>query len=106
MSSSLQEKEATVALLEGKLPSCQKAASTPQQLSDVITLTAEIAELKQSLKEAELFRSSNLLWRRRLQFKIWRPRWRLKCNFTDILVRDLEKLQNLFMDSLRVPIYT
>ena len=53
LSSSLQEKEAAVALLEGKLPSCQKAASTPEQLSDVITLTAEIAELKQKLKEAE-----------------------------------------------------
>ena len=53
LSSSLQEKEATVALLEGKLPSCQKAASTPEQLSDVITLTVGIVELKQKLKEAE-----------------------------------------------------
>ena len=54
LSSSLQEKEATVVLLEGKLPSYQKTASTPEQLSDVITLTAEIAELKQKLKEAEV----------------------------------------------------
>ena len=53
LSSSLQEKEATVALLEGRLPPHQKTASTPEQLSDVITLTAEIAELKQKLKEAE-----------------------------------------------------
>ena len=42
-----------VALLEGKLPSCQKAASTPEQLSDVITLTVGIVELKQRLQEAE-----------------------------------------------------
>ena len=61
LSSSLQEKEATVALLEGKLPSCQKAASTPEQLSDVITLTAEIIELKQKLKEAEFQKQQNIL---------------------------------------------
>ena len=61
MSSSLQEKEATVAWLEGKLPSCQKPASTPNQLSDVIALTAEIAELKQKLKEAEYQRQQNTL---------------------------------------------
>ena len=53
MSSFLGEKEATVAVLEGKLTPYQKTASTPKQLSDVITLTAEIAELKQKLKEAE-----------------------------------------------------
>ena len=53
MSSSLQEKEAAVALLESKLQSYEKIASTPEQLSDVITLTVEIAELKQKLKEAE-----------------------------------------------------
>ena len=53
LSSSLQEKEATVAVLEGKLTPYQKTASTPEQLSDVITLTAEIAELKQKLQEAE-----------------------------------------------------
>ena len=53
MSSSLQEKEAAVAWLEGKLPSYQKAVSTPKQLSDVITLTTEIIELKQKLMEAE-----------------------------------------------------
>ena len=53
MSSSLQEKEAAVPLLEGKFTPYQKTASTPEQLSDVITLTTEIAELKQKLKEAE-----------------------------------------------------
>ena len=42
-----------VALLEGKLTPYQKTASIPEQLSDVITLTTEIAELKQKLKEAE-----------------------------------------------------
>ena len=56
----LQEKEAAVALLEGKLPSCQKAASTPEQLSDVITLTVEIVELKQKLKEAEFQKQQNI----------------------------------------------
>ena len=60
LSSSLQEKEATVALLEDKLPSCQKAASTPEQLSDVITLTVEIVELKQKLKEAEFQKQQNI----------------------------------------------
>jgi len=59
LSSSLDEKEATVALLEGKLQSYQKTASTPEQLSDVITLTAEIAELKQKLKEAEFQKQQN-----------------------------------------------
>ena len=59
LSNSLQEKEATVAWLEGRLPSCQKAATTPNQLSDVITLTAEIAELKQKLKEAEYQKQQN-----------------------------------------------
>ena len=53
MSSSLQEKEAAVALLEGKLTPYQKTASNPEQLSDVITLTAEIVELKHKLKETE-----------------------------------------------------
>ena len=61
LSSSLQEKEATVALLEGKLPSCQKAASTPEQLSDVITLTVGIAELKQKLKEGEFQKQQTTL---------------------------------------------
>ena len=63
LSSSLQEKEATVALLEGGLPPHQKTASTPEQLSDVITLTAEIAELKQKLKEAEFQKQQNTLER-------------------------------------------
>ena len=53
LSSFLQEKEAAVALLEGRLPPHRKTASIPEQLSDVITLTTEIAELKQKLKEAE-----------------------------------------------------
>ena len=59
MSSSLQEKEATVARLEGKLPSYH--ANNPKQLSDVITLTTEIAELKQKLKEAEFQKQQNTL---------------------------------------------
>ena len=64
LSSSLQEKEAAVALLEGKLTPYQKAASTPEQLSDVITLTAEIAELKQKLKEAEFQKQQATLERK------------------------------------------
>ena len=61
LSSSLLEKEATVARLEGKLPSCQKAASTPKQLSDAITLTTEIAELRQKLKDTEYQKQQNSL---------------------------------------------
>ena len=61
MSSSLQEKEATIAQLEGKLLSHQKAASTPKQLSDVITLTTEIAELRQKLKDTEYQKQQNSL---------------------------------------------
>ena len=53
LSSSLQEKEATVAQLESELHSHQKAASNPKLLSDILILTTEIAELRQTLQEAE-----------------------------------------------------
>ena len=61
LSSSLQEKEATVAKLEGKLPSYQKDDSNPKLLSTVIMLTTEIAELKQKLQEAEVQKQQNIL---------------------------------------------
>ena len=63
LSSSLQEKEATVAQLEGKLPSYQKDDSNPKLLSTVIILTTEIAELKQKLQEAEVQKQQNILER-------------------------------------------
>ena len=50
-----------MARLEGKLPSYQKAASTSKHLSDVITLTTEIAELKQKLREAEFHKQQATL---------------------------------------------
>ena len=53
LSSSLQEKEATVAQLEGELHSYQKADTNLKLLSDILTLTTEIAELRQTLQEAE-----------------------------------------------------
>ena len=59
--SSLQEKEATVAKLEGKLPSYQKDDGNPKLLSTVIMLTTEIAELKQKLQEAEIQKQQNIL---------------------------------------------
>ena len=61
LSSSLQEKEATVAKLEGKLPSYQKDDSNPKLLLTVITLATEIAELKQKLQEAEVQKQQNIL---------------------------------------------
>ena len=42
-----------MAHLESEVQSYQKAASGSKQLSDVIALTTEIAELKQKLQEAE-----------------------------------------------------
>ena len=63
MSSSLQEKEATVIQLESELQSYQKAASTPKLLSAVITLTTEIAELRQKLQEAEYQKQQSTLER-------------------------------------------
>ena len=63
LSSSLQEKEATVAQLEEKHPSYQQDASNPKLLSAVIILTTEIAELKQKLKEAEVQKQQNILER-------------------------------------------
>ena len=42
-----------MAQLESELQSHQKAASNPKLLSDILTLTAEIAELRQTLQEAE-----------------------------------------------------
>ena len=62
-SSSLQEKEATVTQLESELQSYQKATSTPEQLLDVITLTTEIVQLKQKLKEAEYQKQQNIMER-------------------------------------------
>ena len=51
-----------MAHLEGDLQSYQ-SASTPKQLSDVITLTTEIAELKQKLQEAEFQKQQSTLER-------------------------------------------
>ena len=53
MTSSLQVKEAAVTQLESELHSHQKPASNPKLLSDILTLTTEIAELRQTLQEAE-----------------------------------------------------
>jgi len=53
LSSSLQEKEATIAQLESEIQSHQKASSNPKLLSDILTLTTEIAKLRQRLQEAE-----------------------------------------------------
>ena len=63
LSSSLQEKEATVAQLESELQLYQKDASNPKLLSAVIMLTTEIAELKQKLQEAEFLKQQNILER-------------------------------------------
>ena len=42
-----------MARLESELHSDQKVASNPKLLSDILTLTTEIAELRQTLQEAE-----------------------------------------------------
>ena len=63
LSSSLQEKEAAVVHFESELQSYQKSASNPKLLSAVITLTTDIAELKQKLKEAEFLKQQNTLER-------------------------------------------
>ena len=61
LSSSLQEKEAAVAQLESELHLQQKAASKPKLLSDILTLTTEIAELRQTLQEAEFQKQQSTL---------------------------------------------
>lgn len=53
MATSLQEKEAAVAQLESELHSYQKPASNPKLLSNILTLTTEITELRKTLQEAE-----------------------------------------------------
>ena len=63
MSSFLQKKEATVAQLESELQSYKTAASNLKQLSDVITLTTEIAELKQKLQKTTFQKQQNTLKR-------------------------------------------
>ena len=49
-----------MAHLESELQSYQ-AASSPKQLSDVISLTTEVAELKQRLQEAEFQKQQTIL---------------------------------------------
>ena len=63
LSSSLQEKEAAVAQLESELHSCQKATSNLKQLSDIIALTTEIADLKQKVQEGEVQKHQAILER-------------------------------------------
>ena len=60
LSSSLKEKEAKENQIVSTFHPYQ---STPKQLSDVISLTIEIAELKQRLQEAEFQRQQNILKR-------------------------------------------
>ena len=98
LSSSLQEKEATVALLEGRLPPHQKTASTPEQLSDVITLTVEIAELKQKLKEAEFQKQQATLERKAALQEVEAKK---KVEMHRRLGKDLNKCKT-FMHALRV----
>ena len=50
LSSSLHEKETTAAQLQKLF---QEVTSTPDQLSKILTLTTQIAELRQELQEAE-----------------------------------------------------
>ena len=59
LSQSLHEKETTAAQLQSELQSCQKVTSTSQQL----TLTTEIAELRQRLNETEHIKQSAVLER-------------------------------------------
>ena len=93
MSSSLQEKEATVARLEEKLPSYQKASSTPKQLSDVITLTTEIAELKQKLKEAEYQKQQNSL-EKEAAVQEMEAKKKVEMQLHRHLGKDLQEVQN------------
>ena len=90
-----------VALLEGKLPSCQKAASTPEQLSDVITLTVEIMELKQKLKEAE-FQKQQATLEREAAVQEMEAKRKVEMELHRCLGKEFEKVQNLFMHTLRV----
>ena len=90
-----------VALLEGKLPSCQKAASTPEQLSDVITLTVGIMELKQKLKEAE-FQKQQATLEREAAVQEMEAKRKVEMEFHRCLGKGFEKVQNLFMHTLRV----
>ena len=53
LSDSLQKKQAAVTQLENEFQSHQKASSNPKLLSDILTLTTEIAKLRQTLQEAE-----------------------------------------------------
>ena len=50
-----------MAQLESELQSYQKRASNPKLLSDILTLTTEIAELRQMLQEAELQKQQSTL---------------------------------------------
>ena len=59
LSQSLHEKETTAAQLQSELQSCQKVTSTSQQL----TLTTEIAELRQRLNETEHIKQQAVLER-------------------------------------------
>ena len=61
LSTSLHEKEATVAQLESELQSYQKPASNPKLLSDILTLTTEMAKLRQTLQEAEFQKQQSSL---------------------------------------------
>ena len=51
VTSSLQEKEATAAQLQSELEKCEQVAST--HLLELLKLRTQIAELEQSLQEAE-----------------------------------------------------
>ena len=100
LSSSLEEKEAKVALLEGKVPPHQKTVSTPEQLSDVITLIAEIAELKQKLQEAEFQMQQNTL-EREAAIQEMEAKRKVETQLHRCLGKDLKKCKT-FMHALRV----
>ena len=53
LSTSLQKKEARAAQFEREFQTYQQASSTPEQLLESITLTAQIAELERRLQDAE-----------------------------------------------------
>ena len=53
LSTALQKKEARAAQVERELQTYQQASSTPEQLLESITLTAQIAELEHRLQDAE-----------------------------------------------------
>ena len=50
-----------MAQLESELHSYQKAASKPKLLLDILTLTTEIAKLRQTLQEAEFQKQQSTL---------------------------------------------